>query len=232
MAVAFRYDEVVPWGRSHEEYLRMFALRDADLGRRLLGCGDGPASFNREWTRRGGRVLSVDPLYALPAPRIAQRIDETYEDVIAQTRREQRRFVWDRIGSVDDLGRLRMAAMQAFLEDYAQGRHDGRYLAGALPSLPFRDSTFELILSSHLLFFYAAQLSREFHREAVRELLRVAPEVRIFPVVDVNGQRSLHLDPLLAELRATGVHAELREVDYEFQRGGCHMLHLSLFPAL
>ena len=33
----------------------MFDLSAADLGRRILGCGDGPASFNAELTAQGGR---------------------------------------------------------------------------------------------------------------------------------------------------------------------------------
>ena len=65
--MAFRYENVVPWGRSYEEYLRMFDLRPDDLKGRILGCADGPASFNSELTRRGGRVISADPLYELSA---------------------------------------------------------------------------------------------------------------------------------------------------------------------
>jgi len=52
----FTLDQVVPWGRSFDEYRRMFALTDAELGLRIIGCGDGPASFNAEATRRGTAV--------------------------------------------------------------------------------------------------------------------------------------------------------------------------------
>ena len=39
----------------------MFVLRDADLGPKIVGCGDGPASFNAEATRGGGdRFLRSD----------------------------------------------------------------------------------------------------------------------------------------------------------------------------
>jgi hypothetical protein len=54
----FTLDQVVPWGRSFAEYRRMFALTDAELGLRIIGCGDGPASFNAEATRRGTAVVS------------------------------------------------------------------------------------------------------------------------------------------------------------------------------
>ena len=56
----------------------MFALDDGDLRKTILGCGDGPASFNAELTALGGRVLSIDPVYAFTASQIRKRIDEVY----------------------------------------------------------------------------------------------------------------------------------------------------------
>ena len=61
--MAYQLKEVVPWGKSLEEYVAMFALSEDDLAKRILGCGDGPASFNAELTKRGGTVVSIDPLY-------------------------------------------------------------------------------------------------------------------------------------------------------------------------
>ncbi|MCI5142695.1 MAG: SAM-dependent methyltransferase, partial [Candidatus Electrothrix sp. ATG1] len=43
--MTFQLKEIVPWGRSFQEYVAMFALSEDDLGKRILGCGDGPASF-------------------------------------------------------------------------------------------------------------------------------------------------------------------------------------------
>ena len=223
----FSYASVVPWGRSYAEYLRMFDLQPPErggLGGRTLGCGDGPASFNHELTRKGGSVVSLDPLYAASREEIEARIDETFEDVIGQTRREQHRFVWDAIHSVDELGRVRMSAMRAFLGDYDAGRAEGRYRAGGLPELPFEDGEFELALCSHLLFFYAEQLPREFHVDGVVELCRVAGQVRVFPLVDVNAAPSPHLEPALERLRELGFAPRVERVPYEFQRGGNEML--------
>ena len=113
----FHYDELKPWGRSFDEYRRMFALSDADLGKRILGCGDGPASFNQELSARGGAVVSVDPIYRFTRDEIRSRIAATYETVIEQTARNQDQFVWTTIPSVAELGRVRMGAMQKFLDD-------------------------------------------------------------------------------------------------------------------
>ena len=62
--MSFTLESVVPWGRSFDEYIAMFSLSDSELQGRILGCGDGPAAFNALLSRRGGRVLSVDPLTA------------------------------------------------------------------------------------------------------------------------------------------------------------------------
>ena len=135
----FTLDQVVPWGRSFEEYRRMFALTDADLESRILGCADGPASFNTEATRRGTGVVSFDPLYRYDVSQIRERIAATCDQVLEQTRQNAGEFVWDTIASVEQLGTVRMAAMQAFLDDYEAGRQQGRYVDAELPTLPFPD---------------------------------------------------------------------------------------------
>jgi hypothetical protein len=190
----FTLDDVVPWGRSYDEYGRMFALSDTDLRAPILGCGDGPASFNAEATRRGVSVVSCDPLYRFTADEIRGRIAVTYDTILEQLRQNAREFVWD-IPSIDDLGRVRMAAMEDFLADYEQGTASGRYRDAALPTLPFSDGSFSLALCSHLLFLYSTQLGETFHRQALRELCRVAREVRIFPLLALGGAPSSFVIP-------------------------------------
>src|SRR5438132_14428261 len=94
-------NKVVPWGRSFDEYRRMFALTDADLAGRILGCGDGPASFNAEATARGYRVVSCDPLYGFQAAEIEKRVRACRDDMIAQVRRQQDGFVWKEFHNPD-----------------------------------------------------------------------------------------------------------------------------------
>jgi hypothetical protein len=224
--VALKYDEVVPWGRSFDEYQRMFALTTADLARRVLGCGDGPASFNAHLSAQGGRVVSVDPLYTLAPAQIQARITATYDTVIAQTRANQAKFVWDSVGTVEALGVLRMAAMQAFLADYGPGQRAGRYVAAALPDLPFAPATFDLALCSHFLFLYTDHLSLDFHHAAVAAMCRAAREVRLFPLLTYNADLSPYVAPVMAHLRAAGYRAEVERVPYEFQRGGNQMLRV------
>jgi len=118
----FALDQVLPWGRSFDEYRRMFALIDADLGLKILDCAGGPASFNAEATQLGASVVSVDPLYGFDAQAIRSRIDTTYAQIMDETKRHSHQFVWNSIASVDELGRMRMQAMQKFLDDYETGK--------------------------------------------------------------------------------------------------------------
>ncbi len=53
-----KLNEVVPWGRSLLEYKLMFNLSEVDLNSKILGCGDGPASFNAEMTALKYDVVS------------------------------------------------------------------------------------------------------------------------------------------------------------------------------
>jgi len=223
----FTLDQVVPWGRSFDEYRRMFGLTDDELGLRIIGCGDGPASFNAEATRRGARVVSCDPIYRLETAQIRDRIAATYDEILDQTRLNAEEFVWDSIQSVEELGQVRMSAMQAFLDDYGPGKAQGRYVDAELPTLPFADAAFDLALCSHFLFLYTSQLGEAFHRSAICEMWRVAAEVRIFPLLALDGGcESPYVDSAVGELRDSGFDVSIENVPYEFQRGGNQMMRL------
>ncbi len=224
--MAFTLDQIMPWGRSFGEYVRMFALTKPDLERRILGCGDGPASFNAAMFRRGRRVVSVDPLYQFSAEQIRSRVQDACRTIIEQLVANQSAYVWTTIRSPQDLGHIRMKTMEAFLRDFERGKDEGRYLSCELPQLPFADGEFDLALCSHLLFTYSEQLSREFHCQAMLEMCRVAKEVRVFPLLDHGGQPSPHVEPVRRLLKDNGCKVSSEAVDYKFQRGGNEMLRV------
>jgi hypothetical protein len=221
----FTLDQVVPWGRSFEEYRRMFALSDADLRLRILGCADGPASFNAESTRRGAAVISIDPLYRLDTGTIRDRMPATYDQMLEQAQRNRQQFVWDTIQSVEELGRIRMQSMQVFLDDYDLGKRQGRYVDAELPSIAFPDKSFDLALCSHFLFLYTEHLPEVFHRSAILELCRVAWEVRIFPLLALDGGISRYVARMVDDLSGSR-EVSLETVPYEFQRGGDQMMRV------
>jgi len=227
--MSFTLSRVVPWGRSYDEYISMFSLSISDLQNSILGCSDGPASFNSVLSKQKGAVVSVDPLYSCTVEQIKRRINETYETVLEQTRKNRNEFVWKNIGSVDELGKIRMSAMNEFLKDYEKGKKEKRYINAGVPELPFRDNQFDIALCSHFLFLYSEQLSEEFHFDSIKELCRVAKTVRIFPVLELGSERSRHLDAIMKRLGKDGVEVHLRKVAYEFQKGGNEMLELTKF---
>jgi hypothetical protein len=224
--MAFQLNEVIPWGRNLAEYCAMFDLSQADRQLSILGVGDGPASFNVEGTAQGMRIVSVDPLYQRRASEIRERIDATARDVAAQLRGNRDHYVWSHFADVDDLIAARLAAMELFIADYELGIAQGRYVTGSATELPFHDNCYDLALCSHLLFLYSEQHNLAFHLQALRELTRVAEEVRVFPLLELDGVESRHLKAVLMALPRMGLAVEKVRVPYEFQRGGNQMLRI------
>ncbi len=62
----FHYKDIVPWGRSFDEYLDMFNLSEDDLARDIVDVGGGPAAFNSGMHQRATPIVSVDPNQELP----------------------------------------------------------------------------------------------------------------------------------------------------------------------
>ncbi len=221
--MGFKLNSVVPWGRSFDEYTLMFSLAEEDFSKRILGCGDGPASFNAEAKKRGLKVTSVDPIYIYSKPELEQRIKEVKEDILSQTQVNQHLFVWDRFTSIEELGRARSDAMNLFLDDFEMGLSESRYIIGSVPELPFEDSTFDLCLVSHFLFLYSEHLDLDFHIQAIEEMMRVSKEVRIFPLTQLDATQSPLLDGVIKAVEAR-YSLSVVNVNYEFQRGADKML--------
>lgn len=152
---------IVPWGRSLEEYRHMFLLSTNDLKSKILGCGDGPSSFNYEVTNIGGDVTSIDPIYKFSKKDIRQRIIETSKEVIEQLSINKDKYVWENIESIDALYNIRIESMNSFIEDYEHGISEGRYIYNTLPDLSsFTDKSFDIVLCSHFLFLYSKHLDK------------------------------------------------------------------------
>jgi len=136
-------------------------------------------------------------------------------------------YVWEKIKTPEELLAKRMAAMREFLDDYDTGKKEGRYVNADITKLPFRKGEFGIALCSHFLFLYDA-LGLTFHLKAIYEMLRVAKEVRIFPVKDMRrNATSRFLAPVLRALKKDNYRAGKIAVDYEFQKGAYAMLKIT-----
>lgn len=229
--MVMKLDNIVPFGRSFDEYQKMFSLTQEDLGQSIIGVGDGPASFNAELFDLGKQVISVDPVYTFNTSEIEQQFNSVVDNIIEQARSTPQDWVWSYHRSPDDLKNTRIAVIKRFLADFENGKNTGRYIVGELPTLDFADSQFQLAVCSHLLFLYSEQLSYEFHRASVYEMLRIAAEVRIFPLLTLMLEPSPYVDRLVTELQSNGFEVQIESVSYELQKGGNKMLRIRRPPS-
>lgn len=208
--------------RSFTEYVAFFDLDEQSLTGRVLDCCAGASGFAVELAARGGEVTAVDPAYA-DATLLLEEAARARSGGDAIIDDNDGRFVWAWYGSQERRRALRESALDAFSDDFR--RSPRRYAAAALPDLPFPAGAFDLALSSHLLFTWSDVLDERWHERALRELLRVATEVRVFPlVVKGTGAPVLFLPSLMERLRGDGYLVETVGVPYEFQVGARHML--------
>lgn len=223
----FELGGVVPWGRRRREYEAFFALEDLPCLTPILDAGGGPSSFTAEAAMIGVHVVAADPIYRFSEADIRVRFEETAAAMRSGMHRAAYRFKWNYYGSEDAVYRLRREALDLFLGDFEAGKREGRYVTASLPELPFSDGAFRLALSSHLLFLYGDDLDFSFHLAALRELLRVAEEVRVFPLVNLDGRPSSHLPGAVRALAEAGMWPELVPVPFEFQKGATKMLRVT-----
>lgn len=225
--MALKLEKVIPIGRRLNEYMSMFGLNnDLIKSSKIIDCGGGPSSFNYEATVMGAEVTSIDPIYQFTADQVSGRVDETFDPMFEQVRMKQDMFVWEHVKSVDELIDLRRSALKLYLNDFAEGKAEGRYEFRTLPSTGYGKSQFDLALCSHFLFLYSEHLSFTFHLSSIKEMLRIAEEVRIFPVIDLKGNVSPHLEDIMAILDQQGYDVDLKDADYEFLKGANQYLRI------
>lgn len=209
--------------RSFAEYEQMFGLTARDLEGRILDCPGGAAGFTAEATAAGATAWACDPVYGTDPEHLARRAESELQRAGDYVQQHPDEYEWSFFDDPGDYYARRRASAARFIEDYRD--HRERYVAAALPVLPFPDGSFDLVLCSHFLFSYADRFDLGFHAAAIIELVRVSTEaVRIYPVFPMGSGPLLDLDPLNALLAGERIRATLVEVDYQFQRGEPVML--------
>lgn len=225
--MAVKLSDIIPFGRSLGEYRAFFALSANDQRSKIIGVGDGPASFNAEMASLNHPIVSVDPLYTYSTRELTTRFDQVAPDIMRQILQSPEDWVWTHHRSAEALIEHRIKVFNVFAEDYESGKRSGRYRVGELPQLDFDSHEFDLALCSHLLFLYSDQLSYDFHLKSIREMLRIAKQVRLFPLLTLAGEPSPYVSDIIDTLNAQGYCATIERVDYELQKGGNQMLKIS-----
>lgn len=172
-------------------YRQIFDLQDKDLHKSILDCSADISSFNAEMHALHYSVISINSLYTLSSAEMQQKIAPIDAELNSQ---------------------------QLFMQDYAVGKKEGRYLPLTMP-LPFNDHQFELALCADLLSHQHADL-------LMNELCRVAAEVRIFPLLNKDGALIEALGPIMLALYERNLGVEVREISWGEEKTGQAMLRI------
>lgn len=216
-------------GRIYDEYRLIFQLHDADLAQgKILDIAAGTSSFCAEASRRGYGVTAADRIYGSPIETIEAAFIATMEDIMRQMPGLAHQYRWDYFQDPQCLQEVRTRAFRLFKEDYCR-QGASRYVPAVLPATGFKDKEFILTLVSHFLFLYDDRLDYAFHRQTILELLRITSgEIRIFPVVNLAGERSAWVEALLRDPELSALSMEIKQVDYEFLKKAKEMMSLRI----
>ena len=217
-------ERIVFIGRTFEEYLDMFSFSKKELeGKKILDCPAGACSFTAIGNNSGLDVTACDIAYDHSGEDLKNKGLQDIEHTMEHMRKAKRNFIWNYFEDVEVLRKHRLSALKDCSDDMAKSTE--RYVPVTLPTLPFKDAEFDILLSAHFLFMYSDRLDYEFHIKTIKELLRVTKEeIRIFPLVDLEGKRYKHLDKLKDYLVDNGCSVEEVNVPYEFQANANSML--------
>ncbi len=219
-------DNVIFFGRTTEDYLKMFDFKSLDdlKGMTVLDCPGGPALFTADANKAGINCTALDPMYK-------NKPDELHEQAVDSLTSALERFKHTAkfakytatFASESEFERIHLEMIQKFIDDFKVGRPLGRYQDISLPYLPFPANHFDYVLSGTLLFVYAPvahkgllksdTFNEEWHRQSIQNMIRVAKkEVRIFPAITMDQTPSKH--PYALKLTEEIEESELGDVSW------------------
>jgi hypothetical protein len=214
-------------GRTFDEYRGMFKLDDIDKAEKILDVGSGVSSFCSQANELGYNVTACDSIYCLPPETLKNKAENDLNEIIRQLPQLKEMYIWDYFGDIPALKNQRESAYKDFSNDYSRRLND-RYKYDTLPKSSFHNNEFSITLSSHFLFLYDDRLNYDFHKKAIFEMLRISSkEVRIFPLVNLKGQRSEYVKSIIYEAFDKGYGISIEKTDYEFIKNGNEMLIIS-----
>jgi SAM-dependent methyltransferase len=222
--MSLELDDFLITGRTFEEYAAFFAFDAASMrNMRVLDCPSGASSFVATAKSYGIVAKGCDILYRYDLAALFLQGEKSIEKIYADTSwMAENNFAF--YHSIERHKEHRKGALELFYTDY----NTEDYHFTELPRLPYKDESFDLILSSHLLFVYDDKLDLAFHEATITEMLRVAKEVRIFPLVDYknsHADKAQNLSPFAYEI-AKKFGGEILKVDFEFQKNAGYMMRI------
>lgn len=214
------------WGYTIDEYRAWFDLTDDAINSAILEYGCGLSAVNAQQTKQKHKIVSCDPLFVLDKNELQSKAQLIFAQRAQEIKKEQEHFDFSRCGGYDSFVAERQKGMDAFFADYEAGVAEQRYLGLNDYHLPFADFTFDLALSAYYLSTNPEHQTLDDPLNLLRELARVAKEVRIIPLMDKTGTTLEWLGPVLLGLQQENYGVEVREVDMPLHQKGNAMLRV------
>lgn len=216
--------DVVLVGRNFEEYFKMFNLKEVNKKEKILDVASGVSSFCKEATEKGYDVTSSDRIYYFSPNELEKKCGEDLNTTIEKLSEVRDLYQWEFFKDVTELKDQRIKAYKNFIEDFRQNGSE-KYVYAEYPRSDFKNNQFTITLVSHFLFMYDEHFNYDFHKDTIKELMRItSKEIRIFPIVNLKGKRSSFVSELIKDKDFHHYKIEIEKVDYEFVKGGNEML--------
>lgn len=211
-------------GRTFEEYYNMFDLDDLSGNEIILDVASGVSSFCAEANTQGLNVTASDKIYSLSPLEIEQKCEQDLEMIIKQVPDIADLFVWNYFKDTVSLKNQREKAYKLFIEDFRK-YGTRRYVPVEYPATDFGSDQFDISLLSHFLFLYEENLSYDFHKSTILELLRItSKEIRIFPILNLKGKKSTYVELIMRDKDFRRFQISINRVGYEFMKNGNEMM--------
>ncbi|WP_214481734.1 SAM-dependent methyltransferase [Bacillus sp. SM2101] len=219
-------ERIIFIGRTFKEYMDMFSFSEDDLStKKILDCPAGACSFAAIGEKVGLNITACDIVYDYSVEALKGKGLRDIAHAMKHMEQAKSNYIWNYFGNLDGLRKHRESALYDCTTHMKQS--SDRYISATLPTLPFANEQFDITLSAHFLFMYADRLDYDFHIETIDELLRVTKdEVRIFPLLDLEGTRYEHIDRIINSLTAQGYKVDELSSNYEFQKNANSMLKI------
>ena len=217
MIILYLKDTVL-LGRNFNEYVRMFNLNEDLLSYKILDVASGVSSFCAEGNAKGYDITASDKIYNLKPEEIEEKCKKDL-DIMEMHLKEKfkNNFIWNEFKTIEEWKKTRERTYKTFIEDYKINRE--RYIYTIYPKTNFKDDEFAISLVGHFLLLYDNIFDYKFHKETIDELLRISEEIRIFPILNLRGEKSVFLGKIMNEY-----NTKIEKTNYEFMKGGNKVL--------
>jgi hypothetical protein len=211
-------------GRTFDEYYKMFDLNSSLKNELILDVASGVSSFCAEANAKGYNVTASDRIYTSSPLEIGQKCRQDLDEVMKQLPDIVDLYVWNFFKDLQALKAQREKAYKLFIQDF-KNYGTKRYMPVEYPSSGFIDNQFTISLVSHFLFLYEDHINYDLHKKIILELLRItSKEIRIFPIVNLKGEKSSLIDTLTHDKDFERFQISVKKVDYEFMKNGNEMM--------